>query len=126
MFFIVLLIGMVAILPIIWLISEFQRRIWLRIFLGIFSLIASSGMFYIAAQFERFSYNTWYGMASQKLLTAEIAALEAGNGDVVKGELKRLQAQFQPSYENRANYDQLAEQAAARINDALVQKPASD
>lgn len=114
----------IAILPVAWLYSEFQSRIWLRILLGVLSLAASYGVFYIAAGFERWNYNAWYGEATHNLVTAEIEAIEAGRPDVVKIELKRFQSEFHATYETRANYDQLAEQTAERIRAAITEAAA--
>lgn len=116
MLFVVLAI--VVALPVAWIISEFQSRVWLRLALGGLSIFASFGVFYIAARLERLNYNAWYGYATKDLVAAEIEALDAGRQDMLKVELLGFQKQFLPTYENRANYDELATQLAARIRAA--------
>jgi hypothetical protein len=105
----------VMMLPIVWVLSEFQARVWLRLLLGGCTICASYGVFYIVGTFERLSYNSWYGIATRALIHAEIEAIEADRVVLVTAELKRLYEEFDPTYENRADYDRLAAEAAKRI-----------
>jgi hypothetical protein len=99
-----------------WAASEFQGRRWLRLLLGISTLLLVGGGSFLAASIgERFNYNAWYGEASGKLIDATVAGIEDGRGDEVVAELKRLRGQFQPTYENRAVYDRLVEEYADRM-----------
>lgn len=105
---------LLVVLPVTWLISEFQPRRWIRIVLGISSLV----VVFIATQADnlssRFEYNADYGSASSQLIDAVITNIEAGNHDGLLRELRQLKADFHPTYENRANYDTLVEQFAER------------
>jgi hypothetical protein len=98
-----------------WVASEFQGRRWLRLLLGISTLMLVGGAFLAASIGERFNYNSWYGEASGKLIAATVAGIEEGRTDEVLAELKRLRGQFQPTYENRASYDRLVEEYADRL-----------
>ena len=106
---------LVILFPVAWLLSEFQTRLWLRLLLGGCTICASYGLFYIVGELERLKYNSWYGMATQALIHAEIEAIDADQVALVAAELKRLQNEFEPTYENRADYDRLAAEAAKRI-----------
>ena len=50
------------------------------------------------------------------------AFLEAGREDVVLSELQRFRAELHPTYENRANFDKLSQEAAERIKTAAEAK----
>ncbi|HEY4310003.1 MAG TPA: hypothetical protein VGN12_11170 [Pirellulales bacterium] len=111
----IIAVVLVILLPIVWVLSEFQARLWLRLLLGGCTIFASYGVFYIVGELERLKYNSWYGLATQGLIHAEIEALDADQGALLAAELKRLQIEFDPTYENRADYDRLAAETAKRI-----------
>jgi hypothetical protein len=117
-----LIIILIFALPIAWLASEYLRSPrWLCIVLGVCAIAMSFGVFHVGSGFERWNYNAWYGDAARKLLDAEIAALEGGKTEAVLTELRRFREELHPTYETRANYDELAMQAADRINAAAAQ-----
>jgi cytochrome c biogenesis protein CcdA len=102
-------------LPIAWIVSEFQDRRWLRITAGCAAIAMS---FLVAAgvgSLERFNSNAWYGFASKKLIDTTVEQVERGDTERLLRELKTLQEQFQPTYENRARYDQLVDDFVTRI-----------
>jgi hypothetical protein len=111
--FIVLLVGAVV---LGWFASEFQDRRWLRLMLGLWSLVLIGGVGYLTAAIgERFNSNAWYGGASADLIDTTVDALEKGRKDEVLAELKRLREHFQPTYENRANYNRLVEEYVKQV-----------
>jgi hypothetical protein len=73
------------------------------------------GVFDLGNRFQRWEYNAWYAAPIQKMTEAEIAAIEAGNGELVLSALRELRHDFDPTYENRANLDGLADKATDRI-----------
>lgn len=111
------LILLVAIaLPIAWLVSEFQPRRWVRVVLGISAIVVSCGVTFLATTvITRFNYNSYYGFSNKQLIDTTIIEIEAGRTDVVVAELKQLQSEFHPTYEYKAHYDELVEQAASRM-----------
>jgi hypothetical protein len=109
----VLLIVVAA--PIAWFASEFQERRWLRLTLGTAAILMSFGVAWLAGSLERFNSNAWYGSASKQLIDATVTGLEAGNKDRVLRSLKGLQEKYSPTYENRARYDKLVEDAVAQM-----------
>jgi len=111
-----ILIGMLAIgVPIAWFASEFQGRRWLRLVLGSFAILLSLGVAAVVGSLERLNSNAWFGSASKNLVDATIAELEAGNRDGVLRSLKTLQQKYSPTYENRARYDVLIEEAVTQM-----------
>jgi hypothetical protein len=96
-------------LPIVWLAAEFQERRWVRIVAGIAaistSLLVATGI----GSLEHLSE------ASKNLIDTTIDELERGETERLLEELKLLQSQFQPTYENRARYDQLIKEFMSRL-----------
>ena len=114
----ILIIVFVTVTPIGWFVSEFVGQRWLRMTLGIAAILSSFGVAYLVGQLDRLNSNSWFGDATQELITATVTELEAGNQNQVLVSLKRLQQKYQPSYENRARYDELV---AETVKD--MQKP---
>ena len=113
-----LVVFLVVAVPLVWVISEFQSRIWLRIALGFAAIGMSYFVAFVVGSLTRLNYNAHYGTASAELIQTVIVNLEGGNEENLLRELKTLKAQYQPTYENRANYDGL-------VNDFVSQMAAS-
>src|SRR4051794_13826009 len=97
-------------MPMFWLGTEFQDRRWIRISAGCAALALS---FLVAAgvgSLEFMNANSWYGAASKDLIDATVERIERGDTDLLLKELKILQEQFQPTYQNHARYDKLIEE----------------
>ena len=109
-----LVLLLIIALPIAWLTSEFGDRRRLRIGLGLAAIVSSMGVAYLVGHLSRWNYNAWYGGASKNLIETTIAEIEDGNIDRVMSVLRRLNLDYQPSYENRAHYDK-------HINEAVIQ-----
>jgi hypothetical protein len=106
-------------LPIAWLVSEFCKRRPLRIVLGLAAIASAMGVAYLVGHFSRFNYNAWYGGASKDLIDTAVTQIEDGNVDRVMSILRRLNLDYQPTYENRAHYDEL-------VNEAVLQMKGND
>lgn len=111
---------LLVVLPVAWLISEFQPRCWVRITLGISSLALSFFVAWVVGMLSHLQYNADYGFASSQLMNTVITNMEAGNTDNLLRELRQLKTDFQPTYENRANYDGLVRQFVERLK---LEKP---
>jgi len=98
---------LVVVLPLGWLASEFQDNRGLRICVGVLAIAMSFFVAFVVGSLEQMRSNTYFGDASKKLIETTIYALDDGRIDEVKLGLKELAAEYQPSYETRANYDQL-------------------
>ncbi|HZW31816.1 MAG TPA: hypothetical protein VFF52_13975 [Isosphaeraceae bacterium] len=110
------LVALLAIaLPIAWFASEFQNRRWLRLALGTAAILLSFGIAFAVGSLERFNSNAWFGTASKNLIDATITELEAGHEERVLRSLKALQHKYAPTYENRARYDSLIEEAVTQM-----------
>lgn len=102
-------------LPIAWLASEFQDRRWLRIAAGIAALSMSFSVATGVGSLAHLNANAWYGGASKNLIDTTVEEMERGDTERLLKELKILQEQFQPTYENRARYDELIEEFMSRL-----------
>lgn len=111
--FIVLLI--VIALPIAWLTAEFGKRRPLRIALGLAAIASAMGVAYLVGHLSRLNYNAWYGSASKDLIDTTVTQIEDGNIDRVMTVLRRLNLDYQPTYENRAHYDELVNEAVSQM-----------
>lgn len=112
-------------LPIAWLVSEFQPRRWVRVTLGIMAIAVSCGVTFLAtAILTRFDYNSSYGFSTKALIDTTITEIETGRTEAVVAELKQLQSEFHPTYEYKARYDELVEQTVVRMKSpAAVTQP---
>jgi len=52
-----LVLAVIAVLPLAWLLSEFQGRIWIRIALGGLAIFTSFGVAYVVGKLEQLNYN---------------------------------------------------------------------
>lgn len=110
-----LLIVLLILVPIGWLISESQPRVWVRVTMGVVTIAMSYFVAFVVGSFQQLNYNSWYGSTSAGLIETVIANLEAGNEDALLRELKRLKEEYRPTYENRANYDKLVNAFVERL-----------
>ena len=116
------LLGMLILLAgpllgIAWVVLEFngsgQGK---RVVCGLLAMITLTVVAVFATRiFTQFGYNQWYGCATKELVNETIRGIEAGKSDMVLRELKTLQDAYQPTYENRAKYVPLVEQAVKQM-----------
>jgi hypothetical protein len=109
------IVALALVVPALWFASEFLGRRWLRLVLGSISILLSIVVAVAVGSAERFNSNAWFGVASKSLVDATVEELEAGNQDRVIRALKLVQANYHPTYENRARYDVLVEQTIAEM-----------
>jgi hypothetical protein len=110
-----LVLLIVVALPIGWLASESGKLRWLRIVLGLAAIASTMGVAYLVGDLSRWNYNAWYGAASKHLIDATVTQIEDGNIDRVMSVLRRLKLDYQPTYENRAHYDVLVNEAVRQM-----------
>ncbi len=110
-----LVLLLVVAAPIAWFASEFQERRWLRLALGTCAILVSVGVGALVGCLERYNSNAWFGGASKDLIDATVTELETGHRDRVLRSLKDLQERYSPTYENRARYDVLVEEAVEQM-----------
>ncbi len=111
-----LILILVIALPIAWLASEFGANRPLRIALGIGALTCSLGVAYIVGRLSELNYNAWFGGASKDLIHTIVVQTEDGRAERVLKVLRRLDADYHPTYENRADYVELINEAVAEMN----------
>lgn len=83
--------------------------------MGLAAIVSAIGVAYLVGHFSRFNYNAWYGGASKNLVDTTITEIEDGNIDRVMSVLRRLNLEYQPTYENRAHYDELVSEAVSQM-----------
>ena len=107
-----LLVAAILAVPIAWLVAEFRGGRPLRIALGVFSLfLVGLCVWGSCSLLNRFNYNAWYGGATGDLIKTSIHQIEDGHLDRVLKVWRGLDRQYQPTYESRAHYNELVEQA---------------
>ncbi|HPC61890.1 MAG TPA: hypothetical protein PKX23_14600 [Verrucomicrobiota bacterium] len=107
-----LLVAAILAVPIAWLVAEFRGNRPLRITLGLLSLfLVGLCVWGLCSLLTRFNYNAWYGGATGDLIKTSIHQIEDGHLDRVLKVWRGLDQQYQPTYENRAHYNELVEQA---------------
>lgn len=111
----VLVLLIVIGLPIGWFVSEFSDARVLRICLGAASIASTIGVAYLVGHLSHFTYNAWYGDASKALVETVLEEIEDGNTERVVGVLRGLDLEYQPTYENRAHYDELVRAAVVQM-----------
>lgn len=99
-----------------WSVAEFKvKKSWIRFVLGVFTLASWLILLDLAIPLfnvcEKFNYNAHYGSASKQLIDTIIEKIEKRETEKILECLKKLQKEFHPSYENRANYDELINEA---------------
>ena len=111
-----LLLAIIIALPIAWLASEFRENRTLRIILGVLAIgVTATCVWALSSVLIRFSYNAWYGGATGDLIKTSLHQIEDGHLDRVLKVWRGLDRQYQPTYENRARYQALVEEAVARM-----------
>ncbi len=106
-----ILLAITVILPIAWLVAEFNGRPGVRRTLGLLALLWSFGVAALVGSLGNFNANIYFTDATKDLLDASVGALKTGKTDVVIREWTRANEEFHPTYENRARYRQIVDQA---------------
>jgi hypothetical protein len=121
-----LLLAIIIALPIAWLVSEFRgSRAW-RISLGVLALgVVTFCVWGLSSILTRFNYNAWYGGATGDLIRTSLHQIEDGHLDRVLKVWRGLNQQYQPTYENRARYRELVEEATRRMRGDVPIEPGS-
>jgi hypothetical protein len=110
-------------LGIAWIILEFKGSRAQRLTCGILALVTLTVVTWFATHvINQLNYNAWYGSATKGMIDETIRGIEAGKSEMVLRELKAFQSDYHPTYENRASYRPLAEQAAERMKKANPQQ----
>ena len=107
--FILLLIT--AALPIAWLIAEFRANVAVRRTLGVITILWSFGVASLVGMLQNFNANSYFTTASKDLLETSVEQLRAGKTEAVLREWTRANEELSPTYENRARYQEIVEQA---------------
>ena len=112
-----LILAAVVLTPIIWLACEFQNRVWLRIVTGIAAMAAVFMVSQLYLAVKGFDSNSYFGTANQKFIRSTISGLKNGNSESVLKELQSFSNNYEPTYETRANYEELVEAYSKNLKD---------
>ena len=112
---VLIVVAITIALPVAWFVSEFRGGRGVRLTLGCLAILCGFGVAFIVGSLERFNSNAWFGHASKQLVDATVSELEAGHTNQILRTFRQLQSAYQPTYENRARYDKLVEQAVAEM-----------
>jgi hypothetical protein len=106
---------LVIAIPIGWFIAEFRANRPIRITLGVLAIMCCYGVAAMVGSLSMLSYNAWFGSATKDLINTTVEQVADGELDRVMKVLRALNRQYQPTYENRANYLELVEAATVRM-----------
>lgn len=108
---VVIIVGLIA-LPTAWLLAEFKAGRPVRIALGVLALgMVGFLAFGLGTALTTFNQNAWFGGATKQLVQTSIGQIEDGHSERVLNAWRALDAQYQPTYENRAGYKELVDGA---------------
>ena len=112
--FLVILAG--PLLAAAWIVSEFKGGRPVRLTLGVLAMIIMVTVTWLATlMVNQLNYNAWYGFATKELIDETIKGIESNNTTMVLTELKRFQASYHPTYENRAKFLPLVGETVERM-----------
>jgi hypothetical protein len=106
-----------AMLPIAWLIAEFRAGAAVRRALGVVTVLWSLGFAFMSSSLQQFNSNRYFTTASKELLEASTQQLRAGRTEVVLREWTRANEEFRPTYEDRARYKEIVDQAISGMKE---------
>ncbi len=69
----------------------------------------------IVGLLQRLQYNADYGFSSKELFEQTVISLKNGKTDEVLKEYEKLLEVYSPTYENRANFDEVVNAAAESL-----------
>ncbi|HUQ69787.1 MAG TPA: hypothetical protein VM165_09710 [Planctomycetaceae bacterium] len=121
-----IVVFVIVLLPIAWLASEFQDRRWIRITAGCAALLSVGGVAFAVGSLERLNSYSWFGDVTKDFVDGTIVGLEAGRHPQVLDALRKMQAEYNPTYENRARYDELVQAYLRSLKtpvDAMTESP---
>lgn len=115
----ILFLGVLFFFPLLiivaWISGEIWNKRWLRILSGVSFLLIAVFVGVFVGALKCLNYNTWYGGATQDLLQESLRQMEEGKTENVKKTFKEIVEKYQPTYENRANYDLLVKEAVEKM-----------
>ena len=100
-----------ATLPIAWLMAEFRAGVAVRRTLGVITILWSFGVAAMVGTLQTLNTNSYFTAASKELLKASVQHLRDGKTEAVLREWTLAHDELIPTYENRARYKQIVEQA---------------
>ena len=106
---------LVVLFPIGWIIGESKNQPRIRRVCGVGAFICALLVGVVIGLLQQLRYNADYGFSSQKLFEQTVKALKDGRTPEVTEEFENLAEVFHPTYENRADFDDLVTEAARRL-----------
>lgn len=119
---ITIILTLAVVFPVCWFVCEFYAQRSARIVMGILSIGVALFVSIAVGSIDRMRSNSYYGDANAKLIDTMVSELEKGNQQKLLAELKKLQQDYHPSYESRADYDKLVESMVNRLTESATKK----
>ena len=111
-------------IAILWLAAELRAQRACRIALGLLSMVLMTSAAVLATLIvTQLDYNQYYGFATKGLIEESVKGLESGHTSSVLKELRRLQEDYQPTYEYRAKFVPLVEASIERMKQEIGNRP---
>ena len=112
----ILLLVVALLLPFAWLVSELSRHTWVRVILGIGTIVSTAFVTSSWVDFrENFDANHYFAEANKRLILASIHGLKGEHSAEVLDQLVRMEREYDPSYETRDQFDELVSSYSAHI-----------
>ena len=108
---IIIFLLVTAALPIAWLIADCRSSAKVRRTLGVIAILWSFAVAAFVGALQQINANSYFTFASKDLLEASVENLRAGRTEEVIRVLSRANEEFHPTYENRARYREIVDQA---------------
>jgi hypothetical protein len=100
-------------LPIAWLVADFKAKPILRRVLGIFAILWSFGIALLVGNLQFFNANSFFSSATKDLLSSSVEQLKSGKTQSVLAAWEKANSEFNATYENRSQYQQIVDEAIA-------------
>jgi len=108
---IILFLLVTVALPIGWGIADVKAQPKIRRAFGVVTILWSFAVAAFVGALRDLNANVYFTGASKDLLTNSVQQLKAGKTEAVIRAWSRADSQFEPTYENRARYRQIVDEA---------------
>jgi len=106
---------LVVLFPIGWVIGELKNKQTLRRISAVGAFVFALLVGVIVGYLQQLRYNAEYGFASKQLFEQTVISLKKGESDKVIEVYETLTESYRPTYENKADFDELVEKASEEL-----------
>ncbi|MEN8848063.1 MAG: hypothetical protein ABF377_08335 [Akkermansiaceae bacterium] len=109
------ILALVVLFPIGWIIGESKNKPMVRRVCGIGAFVFALLVGVIVGLLQRLQYNADYSFSSKELFEQTVLSLKNEKTDEVLKQYEKLSEVYSPTYENRANFDEVVNAAAESL-----------